>query len=532
MKDLRKTADIVYRELAINITTLQRMTGFRPRNPKAKVEDIRFYKYFFTALIIIINGVVTIPFIIAPAQTSSSNYTSALFIMMGIELMFIPLLFFAGILAPIGITMVHDDHIGNILRIMGYTEDEIRRVSAMVIFKTMDTAIYGAVVIPLIASIILKNPAPVITAIQSICIAMIFYRPYVINIRATTGAGFNVKYLSSSILSNLAYMVVFLVFVVLADVFAHGIPKSLIPILSFIPFLNNTFMTMNTWAAVMGIIYTVLLVLAAVKSLQHISTRLLAPKQPNALLMSIRSVYKRIKFRGFIMGMMRLYMVSIIKNRIFTSMFSWPIFMVLTLAIQTLILPKPSQMSTNLLMVMQATAFLITITESMMLPALLYSIDAMGLNVMVTLPISPRQRLLAKLPTVALLYLVTVLPMYLLIMWPIITTQTMWYSTALFLSSAITIPMAVTAVMAVMHERENKARLKGEGNMLKLGIITVVVSLTAALPPIIAYWFMYIVTAKPLQSALILALTSALEFTISITLLKPVLPYSPKQAAK
>ncbi|WP_243674495.1 hypothetical protein [Vulcanisaeta distributa] len=287
-------------------------------------------------------------------------------------------------------------------------------------------------------------------------------------------------------------------------------------IAQYVPLVNDPLIMKYPMAVMNSMVTTVILLITDVYLVINAGPRLLRPKIPGGpeSVINIGRPFMGFRFRGgSFTGLVRYYMKMILSARGSLGMVIGGLLMAVFLYASLATSMNDLSQFGLMIGVMAYAAPLAFISS--FLPVMMYNAEYSALPIILTIPITPIRRMLAKIPMVLTTYYALAVPIVAIL-------------TALHHQSAIppilalsVSPLASTVMSAVIFQLEVRDYLRGGSQALALLnlVNTILIIMTASIP-MIAFITVQVITTNTAYSTITLLITGTVEtMTLSLILI-------------
>ncbi len=259
---------------------------------------------------------------------------------------------------------------------------------------------------------------------------------------------------------------------------------------------------------------TVILLITDVCLVINAGPRLLRPKIPGGpeSVINIGRSFMGFRFRGSFTGLVRYYMKMILSARGSLGMVIGGLLMAVFLYASLATSMNDLSQFGLMIGVMAYAAPLAFISS--FLPVMMYNAEYSALPIILTIPITPIRRMLAKIPMVLTTYYALAVPIVAIL-------TALHHQSAIPPILALSIsPLASTVMSAVIFQLEVRDYLRGSQALALLNLVNTVLIIVTASIPMIAFITVQVITTNTAYSTITLLITGTVEtMTLSLILI-------------
>ncbi|BDR92401.1 hypothetical protein [Vulcanisaeta souniana] len=507
MRDYWRLGGLIYRELVVQAITQSRRTGARPTRIERVVDGYRVIK--------VVASIMMIMYLASPAITSALlrwRDPASIFVFPPYDYltMYFTILLIYMLLSPLAISVMGNTTTGELLRILGFSERRIRLVSIIAVVRAVDAPLLTAMVLAITASIILRTPTPIIITTQAVLLGLMGPLLSVLALDTVISRGGSASGLwtrAFMVITNTATWVIALALLMLSE----ASPQLINPgIAQYIPLVGDPLIGRYAAALVNSVVTMTILLIIDAYLMGSAGTRLLMPRTPGGpeSLITKRKPLGGFRFRGQFLGMVRYYMKHVLSARGSLGMVIGGLIMALFLYASMAMTIRNAQLNPveamiGIMTYISPMAFIVSF-----LPVIMYNAEYSALPIILTTPVTPIKRVLAKIPMVATTYYILTTPIIIMLL-----LMRNAYAVPAAASTVLS-PVASTIMSAIIFELEVRDYLNGSQALAILNLINTLLIMTTSAIPIIAFITTQIITMNYTTSTTALLITGVLEITI------------------
>ncbi|WP_446752687.1 hypothetical protein [Vulcanisaeta sp. JCM 16161] len=495
---------LVYRELIAQAITQVRRTGARPLRVERIISGYGIIKAVASLMIASYLAAPLIIGLITHWRTPVGMYQSPPYEYLT---MYFMILLIYMLLSPIVTSVMGYPTIGDLLRTLGLNEDLIRLISTVAIVRAVDVPLASSIITAIIVSAIIHTPAPVLITAQALLLGLVGPLMGIVALDTVVGRRGSVSaFLTRSLIvvTNSIPWVIALTLLMLSEdpaIISPGIAQ-------YVPLISDPFITNHQTALINSVITTIMLLAIDAYLLINAGPRLLRPRIPGGpeSLITANKPFRGFRFRGVFTGLVRYYMRQLISARgslgLVVGGSLMAVFLYVSLATSMNYLTQ-FELAIG---VMAYAAPLAYITS--FLPVMMYNAEYSALPIILTMPVTPIRRMLAKIPMVLTTYYALAVPIV-----AILTVLHHPSAIPPVLALAVS-PLASTVMSAIVFQLEVRDYLGGSQALAILNLANTVLIITAASIPIIAFVAAQVLTMSITYSTMALLMTGAVETAV------------------
>ncbi|MGC8607205.1 MAG: hypothetical protein ACP5GZ_10135 [Vulcanisaeta sp.] len=499
---------LVYRELIVQAITQVRRTGARPVRIERIISGYGIIKAVASLMIISYLAAPLIIGLITHWRTLVNMYQSPPYEYLT---MYFMILLIYMLLSPIVTSVMGYPTIGDLLRTLSLNEDFIRLISIIAIVRAVDAPLASSIITAIIVSVIIHTPSPVLITAQALLLGLvgplmgIVALDTVVRRRGSASA-----FLTRSLIvtTNSIPWVIALTLLMLSEDSAIISPG----IAQYVPLISDPFITNHQTALMNSVITTIMLLTIDTYLLINAGPRLLRPRIPGGpeSLITINKPFRGFRFRGVFTGLVRYYMRQVLSARGSLGMFIGGLLMAVFL--YTSLATSMNELTQFELMIgiMAYAAPLAFITS--FLPVMMYNAEYSALPIILTIPITPIRRMLAKIPMALMTYYILTAPIIV-----ILTALGHVMAIPPVLALAVS-PLASTVMSAVIFQLEVRDYLNGSQALAILNLVNTILIVITTAVPMMTFIVVQVITMNITYSTTTLVITGTAE-TAALTLL-------------
>lgn len=519
MRDDWRLGGLIYRELIVQAITQSRRTGARPTSIERVVNGYRIIKVVASIMMLMY---LASPVIVDALLRWRDPASILMFPPYDYLTMYFTILLIYMLLSPLAISVMGSTTTGELLRMLGFHERRIRLVSVIAVIRAVDAPLFTAMVLAITTSVILRTPTPIIITTQAVLLGLmgpllsILALDTVIR-RGDSVSGFWTR--AFMVITNAATWVIALALLMLSE----ASPQLINPgIAQYIPLAGDPLISRYAVALVNSVVTTIVLLIIDAYLMGSAGTRLLMPRTPGGpeSLITRKKPLGGFRFRGHFAGMARYYMKQVLSARGSLGMVIGGLIMALFLYVSMAMTMRNAQLNPVGAMIGVMTyaspmAFIVSF-----LPVMMYNAEYSALPIILTMPVTPIKRALAKIPMVTTTYYILTTPMM-----TILLLMRDAYAVPATVSTVLS-PIASTIMSAIIFELEVRDYLNGSQALAILNLVNTLLIMTTAAIPIIAFIITQLITMNYITSTTALLITGTMEITILTLVLTRLVRYS------
>ncbi len=280
-------------------------------------------------------------------------------------------------------------------------------------------------------------------------------------------------------------------------------------IAQYIPLISDPLIMSHPTALINSVATTAVLTTVDAYLVINAGSRLLMPRipgGPESLITTNKPFRGGFRFRGgAFIGLVRYYMRQLLSAR--GGSLGMVIGGLLMAAFLYISLATSMKGLTQFGLVMGVMAYaapLAFITS--FLPVMMYNAEYSALPIILTIPVTPIRRMLAKIPMAVTAYYALAAPMI-----AILAALHSSFAIPPVLALAVSPPLASTVMSAIVFQLEVRDYLSGSQALALLNLVNTVLIITATSIPIIAFFTAQVLTMSITYSTMALVITGAVE---------------------
>ena len=507
MMDDWRLGGLVYRELVVQAITQSRRTGARPTRIESIVNGYRIIK--------VVASIMMLMYLASPVIAGALLHWRdpvSIFVFPPYDYltMYFTILLIYMLLSPLAISVMGSTTTGELLRMLGFSERRIRLVSVIAVIRAVDAPLLTAMALAITTSIILRTPTPIIITTQAVLLGLMGPLLNVLALDTVIRRGGSVSGFWTRVfmvITNTATWVIALALLMLSE----ASPQLISPdIAQYIPLVGDPLISRYTAALVNSVATTTILLIIDAYLMGGAGTRLLMPRTPGGpeSLIARRKPLGGFRFRGQFAGMARYYMKQVLSARGSLGMVIGGLIMALFLYVSMAMTMRNAQLNPvgtmiGVMTYVSPMAFIVSF-----LPVMMYNAEYSALPIILTMPVTPIRRALAKIPMVATTYYILTTPMI-----TILLLMRNTYAVPAVVSTVLS-PIASTMMSAIIFELEVRDYLNGSQALAILNLVNTLLIMIASVIPIIAFITTQVIAMNYTASTTALLITGAMETAI------------------
>ncbi|WP_252901656.1 hypothetical protein [Vulcanisaeta sp. JCM 14467] len=370
--------------------------------------------------------------------------------------------------------------------------------------RAIDIPLTSSIVTAAVVAIIIHAPSPILITAQALLLGLLSPLMGIIALDTVVRMRGSINALLTRtliIIINSIPWVVALTLLLLSEdpgIVSPGIAQ-------YIPLISDPLVMTRTPALASSVITTVALAVLDTYLLITAGPRLLTPRLPGGpeSLITVNKPLRELRFRGAFAGLVRYYMRQLISARGSLGMVIGGLLMAVFLYASLAASMNSLSQFELVIGVMAYVAPLAFITS--FLPVMMYNAEYSALPIILTMPITPVRRMLAKIPMALIAYYVLTSPII------AILTALHYTLTIPPILALATSPLASTVMAAVIFQLEVRDYLNGSQDLAILNLVNTILIITATSIPIITFIAAQVITASITYSTMDMAITGITE---------------------